>query len=125
MIRIDFIKNANGKLFMDRFSEILPKDDMHFVGNVFEAWHTSILLGTIQLIAQKNILCRKIKDVHAFVNSGQSAVKQIADLKHRYGSERLHDNTELQIVVFAYTERNIEGQKQLLEDWWGEREMQN
>ena len=120
MNQLNFSSNPHGKLFLEFFQDCrLQDEEKYLIGNVFEIVLRGKLLGVAKIVALRPFVYGKIADTFSFMNCSKHAAYQAAVLNKFYQHECvLQPDTRLVQIVFQYTERNIEVQQGLLQEWW-------
>ena len=120
MQQLNFTQNWNGKLFMDHFGTVrLHNPGKYFAGNTLECSLKNVQLGIITLPAVRTFKYKDIRDVLAFLDTGRPAHYMAAVLSKMYGqSIALQPDTLFDHIVCHYTERNIDNQGRLMQEWW-------
>lgn len=117
---IKFTSNPNGKLFLDRFSDVRLYDaSKHFVGNDFDVHLKNQSLGYIKVEALRVFSFNKITDLVSYLVAGKPApylAKMLRQYYHHEGA--MTNDTQLVHLCFVYTQRNIELHEKLMKEWW-------
>ncbi len=117
MRKINFPKNHNGKLFLEFFSSIMPADnEVNKVGDCVEICLANQPLGIAEIVSVKKFNFKNLSDLHAFAELGRPLPVLAATLKKQVPD--IANDTELDHVVFQYTNRHLENQGTLIMDWW-------
>lgn len=119
MDSINFTSNPNGKLFNDIFGEIRLRDSKHLLFNEFQLEYRGQVLGTALVEFVSRISVGHLSDSICLLTTGKTALQEMTELnrRHNFGKE-LPPHTLLHLLIFRYTERNIENQNILMKDWW-------
>jgi hypothetical protein len=120
MQQIAFTSNPHGKLLLQFFMDVrLLDEEKYMPGNVLEVVLKGKVLGTAKVVAAKQFRYCRINETFSFMNCGKHPAYQASLLQRYYVHElTMQPDTQLLQVVFEWQNRNIEQQRELVQDWW-------
>ena len=120
MQQITFTSNPHAKLLLQFFMDVrLLDDEKYMPGNVLEVVLKGKVMGTAKVVAAKPFRYCRINETLSFMNCGKHPAYQASLLQRYYVNQvTMQPDTQLVQVVFEWQTRNIELQRELVQDWW-------